>query len=132
MDKPKIGSPCVGCGLCCRTQVCMNGAYVMKLVKELGDTVPGPCPAIVEINGKVQCGILINPKKYIKTKKYPEKVLRKYFAFLIGAGNGCDELGFGYNPEEESRLSELLDAITSNPDFDKKMKIAVRVIHGYE
>ncbi len=39
MEKPKIGEPCNGCGICCRTRVCYNGAYIQRLVKELGETV---------------------------------------------------------------------------------------------
>ena len=48
INKPKIGEKCNGCGICCRNQVCMNGAYVLKLVDTLGETVKRPCPAIVE------------------------------------------------------------------------------------
>ena len=57
VPKPDLFQPCNGCGLCCMAQVCLNGAYVLKLVDRLGDTVPGPCPAIVFVNGKVLCDI---------------------------------------------------------------------------
>ena len=83
MKKQNIGEPCNGCGTCCNAQVCMNGAYVIGLVKNLGDKVSGACPAIVRSpNGNIRCGILLNPNKYIKKSKYPAKILSKYFGHL--------------------------------------------------
>lgn len=131
MEKPKIGHPCNGCGICCRAQVCMNGAYVLGLVRHLGDTMPVPCPAmVIDDDGRVQCGIVLNPKKYIEGSKYPADVLSRNFAFLIGAGRGCDELGEEEDYEEEEKLAKLEETLTSDDEFKRKARIAVKVVHG--
>lgn len=129
--KPKIGEPCNNCGICCMTQPCMNGAYALGLVKTLGEHAYGRCPALTETSpGKFVCGIILNPKKYIKNSKYPADVLSRNFKILIGSGNGCDELLDDDSESEEDNLSEMLDRIQSHPDFERKVKIAIKVIHG--
>lgn len=133
LNKPNIGEPCNGCGLCCSLQVCKNGAFALKLVKNLGDTAPGPCPALVDNkNGTFSCGIVINPKKYIKNSKYPEAVLKKNFATLIGSGYGCDELETDAPNSEIDKLNDLCQSLLENPTFKKNTKIALKVIHGIE
>ena len=80
IDKPKVGAPCNDCGLCCQIQICRNGAFVLGLVEQLGETVSGLCPAlIIKEDKSTRCGIVLNPKKYIKNSKYPAKVLSKHF-----------------------------------------------------
>lgn len=130
LNKPKIGEACNACGLCCTIQVCRNGAYVLQLVDKLGDTVPGPCPALMrKSDGRMTCGIVENPNKYLKHRPYPAKVLSKHFANLIGAGLGCDELLENDTPEEEAKL-DLLIKNTTTDDFIKKVKLSMKVIHG--
>lgn len=130
IDKPKIGQPCNGCGLCCKVQVCMNGAFVLKLVNRLGDTVPGPCPALVEKqDGTFACGIILTPNKYIKSSKYPAQVLSKNFAILVGAGTGCDELGDDPEDIEIVKLDDTIEACKNDPEWRRKAEIALKVIH---
>lgn len=131
IEKPKIGEPCNYCGLCCQIQVCKNGAYVQKLVSSLGETVPGPCPALVEKHdGTYRCGIVENPNKYIKGSKYPAKVLSKHFANLIGAGAGCDEIGYDEDPEEEIKLDNMVEVLAQDENWIKKTKQSLKIIHG--
>jgi hypothetical protein len=131
IEKPKIGEPCNGCGICCMNQVCMNGSYVLKLVRNLGEYAPGPCPAIVRRHdGTIACGIVLNPNKYIKKSEYPAKVLSKYFAFLIGSGSGCDEILTGDTPEENLKLDEMIEKMRNDAGSIEKAKTAVRIIHG--
>ena len=81
----------------------------------------------------MQCCIILNPKKYsINRKKDPADVLARNFALLIGSGNGCDELGEGYDPDAEDRLEVLLESIQDKPDWRRKIDIALKVIHGIE
>jgi hypothetical protein len=109
----------------------MNGSYVLGLVRKLGDYAPGPCPAIVrKLDGQMLCGIVLNPNKYIKAKKYPEAVKQKYFAFLIGAGSGCDALLDDDTEEEETKLSEILEQKQNDPEWRKKIQTGLKVIHG--
>ncbi len=131
MEKPKIGAPCNGCGLCCQNQICFNGAYVLQLVAELGETVQQPCPALMPISGgKHGCGIILHPNKYIKNSKYPAAVLSKHFAQLVGAGTGCDELLNDDNPAEVEKLTQWVESIRNNPEWIKKTQLALKVIHG--
>ena len=131
MNKPKIGQPCNGCGKCCRIQVCRNGAYALRLVRNIGDTVEGPCPAMIENeDGSVSCGIVINPKKYIKGNKYPADVLSRNFAKLIGAEMGCDELCDEEDEEEERKLDEMEQKLSTDEEFIRKVKVALKVVHG--
>lgn len=133
LPKPKIGQACNGCGLCCMLQVCRNGAYVLGLVKTLGETVKGPCPALVANNdGSYSCGVVLNPKKYIPKSKYREEVLRREFANLIGAGTGCDEIGYDDDPEEERKLDELYHAAVNDKENIKRVKNSLRIVHGME
>lgn len=131
IPKPRIGEACNACGLCCQIQVCMNGAYAMGLVRQLGDTIPGPCPAIQhKPDGRMTCGIVENPAKYLPRSKYPAKVLSKHFANLIGAGTGCDELGYEEDPEEEAKLDQIIQKIRNDPEWIKKAQLSIKVIHG--
>lgn len=131
LEKPKIGLPCNNCGLCCQIQVCRNGAFILNLVENLGDTVPGPCPALVsKSDGTFRCGVVENPNKYIKNRPYPAKVLSKHFANLIGSGLGCDELGYDEDPDEDLKLRNMLEVCSQDEEFVKRMKMSLRVVHG--
>jgi hypothetical protein len=69
LEKPLIGEKCNRYRLCCMIQVCMNGAYAMRLVNKLGDTVKGKCPALIENEDKTySCGVVKTPFKFIKSK----------------------------------------------------------------
>lgn len=114
-------------------QICRNGAYVQGLVESLGDTSPGPCPALVDNdNGSFSCGIVLNPKKYFRKSKYRPEVLSREFGRLIGAGTGCDEIGCDNNPDEEEKLLEFSDAYQADQEKMKHYKNAIRIIHGID
>lgn len=111
--------------------MCRNGAYLLGLVDNFGDTVKGPCPAIKTTpSGAVVCDIVINPKKYIKNSDYTAAALSRNFACLIGAGNGCDELLDDDTQEEEDRLEAIVSAIQDDAKKIEKLQRAVRIIHG--
>jgi len=130
MKKPKIGEPCNGCGICCMNQTCQNGSYVLRLVKNIGDYHKGRCPALVDNkNGTFSCGIILNPKRYIK-RNYPEHILKKYFKILIGSENGCDELLENDTKQEEENLYNIILNLKNNPEWLELVKKAVRIIHG--
>jgi len=129
ITKPKIGQACNGCGICCKIQVCKNGAFILNLVEKLGDTVPGPCPALTVNNGMYQCGIILNPNKYIKHKNYPAKVLAKHFAAVIGAGDGCDDVG--YDPTEKELLEQDAFVAQMYEQMDKTALLkSMSIVHN--
>ncbi len=133
LPKPPIGHACNGCGICCKTVVCYNGAFVQKLVSQLGETVPGPCPALTQRkDGSYACGIVLTPNKYLKHRPYPEEVLRRNFKILIGADTGCDELCNNEDAAEELKLMQIIEEIKNEPEWNRKVKIALKVVHGIE
>jgi hypothetical protein len=75
--KPTQGSPCNGCGYCCREQVCGLGLEVLK------EPTIGPCPFIVERAGRVWCGV-------IETAAAKDVAFGGYLAWRLGIGRGCD------------------------------------------
>ncbi|KAA6348969.1 hypothetical protein EZS27_003569 [termite gut metagenome] len=133
MNKPRVGEPCNGCGICCMNRVCMNGSYVLGLVRTLGEYADGKCPALMLKNdGTGVCGIIVTPNKYIKKSSYKAAILSKYFAHLIGAGCGCDELFENDTILEEDKLNELLEQKKNDPEWLKKTKLAFKIIYGIE
>jgi len=131
IKKPGIGEPCNGCGVCCLTHVCQNGAFTLRLVSRLGESIQGPCPAIVrQRDGTIKCGIILNPNKYIKKSKYPARILSKQFSILIGSGVGCDELLDDDTIEEEEKLQQIIDSKMNDPQWVERTQRALRIIHG--
>lgn len=105
---PPVGAPCNGCGVCCRMSVCTTGSKVMKLVQNLGDVAPGPCPALTLQDGKYQCGLLLFPKKWMKSTHNAD-VLRKAISIRISAGTGCDSDGENPTPERKAALDSYIE-----------------------
>lgn len=104
LEKPPIGAPCNGCGLCCQTTVCSAGSLILGLVNRPGDRAPGPCPALLAGDeGEYTCGLMRTPSRYIRTQR-GTTVMRKAVGVLIGAGAGCDEAG---NEPDETALPKL-------------------------
>lgn len=135
INKPKVGDKCNGCGLCCQIEVCSAGSYIQKLVSNYGDRVDGPCPALTKRNdGTFACGIVLNPKKYIKNRPYTEAVLSKNFSLLIGANTVCDEIGDdeNYHDGDSQRLDSLVEIMNADIEWKRKIKIALKVIYGFE
>jgi len=91
LEKPPIGDPCNGCGLCCRAQICAAGSFTMGLVDRYGERADGPCPALVEQEGGgFACGMVLRPRDYALGRAGAHD-LREAVKMMIGAGAGCDE-----------------------------------------
>ena len=103
LEKPAIGDPCNGCGLCCQMQVCSTGSYVLGLVDNYGDRARGPCPALLPKGDGFTCGLVARPKDYVDSPR-GVTVLRNAAMLLIGAGIGCDEAG---DEPDETALPKL-------------------------
>ena len=93
IEKPPIGAPCNGCGLCCRIRVCSAGSYALGLVETWGERVDGPCPALEPDGDGFACGLVRRPKHYLSRSRRGVTVLREAMKVVIGAGIGCDEAG---------------------------------------
>lgn len=83
--KPPYGSPCNGCGACCRAQICGIGLIAMG-VKDCfdGDFVPGPCQFMRHDGEKFRCAVV---EAEIVAGVEP------VVARMLGIGRGCDSSG---------------------------------------
>ncbi len=85
-DKPQLGAPCNGCGVCCLAEPCPVG-QVMFLRRS------GPCPAVAwQTNtNRYQCGMVIAPSLHHRLiPLWADRFLANMFQRWIAAGKGCD------------------------------------------
>jgi hypothetical protein len=73
-EKPRMGTPCNGCGMCCRMEVCGIG------VMAYGDDVRAPCPGLRWTGQNYRCSIV---------EMEAVLPLEKVFASALGIGKGC-------------------------------------------
>lgn len=109
IEKPPIGAPCNGCGLCCQVHVCGMGSFLLGLVETYGDRAPGPCPALKQQGDKFVCGVVLRPKDYIASDK-SVTALRDAVGLLIGTGAGCDDDGGEHSGAADRQIEELAQA----------------------
>jgi hypothetical protein len=86
IEKPAYGSPCNGCGGCCRHGICTLGSKIFS-------TRLGPCPALEsQADGRERCGLIENPGKYRSSvvRKHGPTIAGQSAAVLVGSGAGCD------------------------------------------
>lgn len=78
-DKPRFGSPCNGCGICCAVEVCQVGIAV------LGE-IAAPCPAMRFADDRFYCGLVLLEQS--AREQSPD--LEPFFFNVLGIGKGCD------------------------------------------
>lgn len=129
LNKPKIGEACNGCGICCQIQICNTGAFLLRKVKYLGEKhLPGPCPALVaKEDGSFVCGFITNAGRFIRSKYRPE-VISRTVATLVGAGSGCDELGYDDDAAEYENLEKLIEQKKSDEAWKRSAKKAIDLL----
>lgn len=126
LDRPAIGAPCNGCGLCCLREVCGAGAFTQRLTKEYGQRVKGPCPALRQDGDTISCGMVVRPKDFAWGKGSAED-LRAAARLLIGAEAGCDEWDTD-DPNASQKLQDIQDRyIAKNGE---KITAAVKLWYG--
>ena len=74
--KPKFGSPCNGCGFCCKVEVCKIG------VQAFGEDQQAPCPALVDDGKRYFCAFVLAEEK-------SELRHTPHIANALGIGKGC-------------------------------------------
>lgn len=86
MPKPAYGSPCNGCGHCCKKQCC---GYAQEL---MGASIIGPCKALEFEDGRYWCGLARDPARYLDIPHNPlgSAYVSKFVAAGLGFGMGCD------------------------------------------
>lgn len=74
LDKPKLGSPCNGCGVCCASEICTIG-------REAFPTAQAPCPGMLFDEGRFHC-------KLVLAERFSG--MEPLLANALGIGKGCD------------------------------------------
>lgn len=84
-DKPAVGAPCNGCGVCCALTTCPAGR--LRFLR-----VSGTCPALEwsPAETRYRCGLLTRPAHYLWMPSAFEDFARRCLARWIAAGQGCD------------------------------------------
>lgn len=93
LEKPNIGEPCNGCGLCCQITICSAGSYALSLVESWGERAAGPCPALTKTKNGLECGLVLRPKDWLPNHRRGVTPLRDAMMLCVGAGLGCDDAG---------------------------------------
>lgn len=117
LAKPAHGAPCNACGYCCKAVICPLGAHIFERER-------GPCPAIVEIDGRSECGLAYDPARFVRPRSIAhQKALGEGAAILIGSGVGCDALLDGEKPDPA--LYERMRALKGTPAHATKVRAAI-------
>lgn len=82
-DKPLLGAPCNGCGVCCAAEPCAVARLFLHRRR-------GRCPALVWQQGRYRCGLVLQPCGHLRLPRLIEPLARRLFARWIAADRGCD------------------------------------------
>jgi hypothetical protein len=102
IQKPKFGSPCNGCGLCCQLERCAIA------VKALGEG-PGPCPGLVWREGRSSCLMVEEADRM--GPEYSGMI-----RYRMGIGLGCDSEVDGVDFKEEAATNFSAHDSRESPD----------------
>lgn len=84
--KPRTGSPCNGCGVCCAAEPCpVARLFLFQFA--------GRCRALVwnDASSRYRCGMAAAPHRH--SRLIPQALApaaARFFASRIAAGSGCD------------------------------------------
>lgn len=87
LAKPSFGSPCNGCGVCCKVTPCLIAIEV------IGAAEWSPCPVLELEDGRYWCGLLRSAHKHIpglEAKPWVDGVFRNMLMATGAFGTGCD------------------------------------------
>lgn len=78
--------PCIGCGSCCKAEICDHGILFLR-------TVSPPCPALEKRLGKYYCGLVVNTARYVHRYDFSDEQISEIKQSLMETfefGVGCD------------------------------------------
>jgi hypothetical protein len=85
-NKPKVGDPCNGCGVCCAMETCPVGRVLFMRKR-------GPCKALrwEGTQRRYTCGLVDAPGEYLRWLPAAwYRAAGRLVARSIAAGRGCD------------------------------------------
>jgi hypothetical protein len=118
LKKPPFGSPCNGCGLCCREALCPIAVGIFG-------PITAPCPALVRDGAKQVCGVIAAPSRFVPelVDVHGAKAISSAAALLLGSGIGCDSQG-----NDEPDVPGFIDRMTaSTPDEIRAEEAALNI-----
>jgi len=93
-DKPAMGQPCNGCGVCCATEPCPVAiAFLWQR--------HGRCRALEWDDGlrHYRCGMLRRPEYYVRSlPRFLHHTMRRWVRRWIAADTACDARDDIFNP----------------------------------
>ncbi|MEY4561302.1 MAG: hypothetical protein RLZZ618_579 [Pseudomonadota bacterium] len=83
-DKPEVGAPCNGCGVCCLAEPCPVGVLVSRRRH-------GACAALMwdEQQARYLCGVVSSPHRFV-APRWLAALAGRFAPRWIAAGAGCD------------------------------------------
>lgn len=82
MEKPRLGSPCNGCGMCCIVESCpLSVEHFGKL---------DACPALEKHGDRYACGLVTNASAYLGSPEFGDAYIGRLVGDALGIGRGCD------------------------------------------
>lgn len=92
--------------------------------------IAGPCPALTKKpDGSFGCGIVLNPTKWVGKSKYRPEVISRNMMQCIGAGTGCDEIGYDEGDSvEEEKLEQMIEKTKADPEWIKETTKAINIL----
>jgi len=122
LEKPQVGQPCNGCGLCCEHEMCDVGAYSLGYVSVFGECTVGPCPALETLGERRVCGLYRDPSFYLDLSCSPSlEELRSAFSVLLSFGCGCSFQTEGNSGELRSDEMPLIERLL-DPEVEGAME----------
>lgn len=85
--KPRFGTPCNHCGLCCHLSLC-------RVAEDCFPSWEAPCPALTILDGKALCGLVM-----MERATGVDPVIQK----ILGVGAGCTM------EDEDTPLADVLE-----------------------
>lgn len=116
IDKPKYGEKCNKCGLCCLVEPCPVSAVLFNQPQ---------CPALEQHDKTLQCGLMIDPRKYITTMSPDESGwVSQLFNALIGGNTYCDHVANQVDFFRSNSLGPKLRARTAG-DLERAIQVCL-------
>lgn len=114
------------------SEACSVGSYAMGLVEEFGSRKPGQCPALTQTEKGFECGVILEPKRWLKRhdKRASVHQLRQAMLVCTGAGTACDSIGDGPGGPHDDFLLRQVQMILKAKYSEKQIRDGVSLLCG--
>lgn len=99
LPKPVYGEPCNGCGVCCRTNLCLV-ALGVGISRKITN-----CPLQKIEGGRVRCGAFDLEAAFLKDNPHKHSIVGD----ILGSGGGCDCLILGSKEDSILSVADIME-----------------------